>query len=207
MPVGRLQYDFRGDGGSIDRRRGSVGKVRRHEHCVVIGHGQATIKRDGGSNFRQRGNNLPLGAGEDLGNGSSATAVRGGPRRVGLRSVSPLLAAPRFPVARVVPSGLCFSDAQPPLAEKGPSPNQYPARGGACRYGRSSLLPHSCDGRYAALSAADPKMADQCRRMAAFNGRSEGSPCPRQSGGQGFDTVRFLGRQSCVVCDSQPLVL
>ena len=74
-PLGIYGVLFRGGGGGrVDRRRASVDKVRRPGYVAVIGHGQATKKRGGGSNFRQRRNHLPPRAGGDLGNGAFVAA-------------------------------------------------------------------------------------------------------------------------------------
>ena len=67
-----------GCGSGVGHRCPSVGKVRRHRHCPVIGHSQAAQKLGWRSNIHQRRNHLPLAAdARDLGDDSSSAAVRG----------------------------------------------------------------------------------------------------------------------------------
>ena len=87
-PLGVSSVLFRGGGcdGRIDSHRSGVSEVIRHGHGGIVGRGQGTKQRGGGSNFRQRRNQLPLGVGGDLGNGAFADAVREGAGRVGLEA-------------------------------------------------------------------------------------------------------------------------
>ena len=78
---------------------------------------------------------------------------------------------------------LGFYDVQPRFAEMWPRLDLYPARGETCRYGRLSLLPRSGAGRSTPLPAANPKMADQCWRMAALPGEVREVYPPGSRGG------------------------